>query len=181
MREDSVPISPYGVLKGRVVATHLERGAQTPHYQIHVVAQATQYRCAVNVQSDDRTSLLFVAEDQFTHPLTTPLANLPDGFQRVPKYTRWPAPDYIRGNLFDPRGDEGLRRRTSAGPNNDLNDFIDHYVARAVADPNAGRCTRSASAGDLRRTTRDKIFDFLPGNGVHDMHMNQGNDAGDTP
>ena len=24
-------------------------------------------------------------------------------------------------------------------------------------------------------TTRDKVFGFLPGNGVHDVHMNQGN------
>jgi hypothetical protein len=24
-------------------------------------------------------------------------------------------------------------------------------------------------------TTRDKVFGFLPGNGVHDIHMNQGN------
>ena len=35
--------------------------------------------------------------------------------------------------------------------------------------------TRSASAGDRRPATKDKYFGFLPGNGIHDIHMNQGN------
>jgi uncharacterized protein YukJ len=163
-------------LKGRAVATHLERGADTPHYQIHVVAQGTHYRCAVNVQSDDRSSLLFLAEDRFTHPLTAALADLTDGFQRLPSTPGGHALDYIRGNLLDPRYMKVAPPDVS-GPNNDLNDFIDHYVARAVADHAAEIYAFGQRWGPEART-RDKIFDFLPGNGVHDMHMNQGNDPG---
>ncbi len=169
-----MPISAYGVLKGRVLATHLERGEQTPHYQVHVVAQNRHYRCAVNVQSDDRTSLLFLVEDQFTHPITAHLANLPDGFQRVPSAPGGHALDYIRGNLLDPR-DMKVAPANVSGPDNDLNDFIDHYVARAVADPIAEIYAFGQHWGPEAHT-RDKTFDFLPGNGVHDMHMNQGND-----
>ena len=33
----------------------------------------------------------------------------------------------------------------------------------------------SASAGGRSPATKDKYFGFLPGNGIHDIHMNQGN------
>ena len=60
-----------------------------------------------------------------------------------------------------------------SGPDNDLADLLDHYVTRAIAD--AARSTRSGSAGGPRRAKADKTFGFRPGNGVHDIHMNQGN------
>ena len=64
-----------------------------------------------------------------------------------------------------------------SGPDNDLNDFIDHYVERAMADPNAEVYAFGQRWGPEAHQP-DKIFHFQPGNGVHDMHMNQGNDAG---
>jgi uncharacterized protein YukJ len=173
--EDDLPITHYGVLKGQAVDIHLERGAETPHYQIHVLAQGTNYRCAVNVQSGDRSSLLFVAEDQFIHPLTAELARLPAGFQQLPSGPGGLALDYIRGNLLDPR-DMKVAPPNVSGPDNDLNDFVDHYVARAVADQTAEVYAFGQRWGPEPQTP-DKIFTFRPGNGVHNMHMNQGNDA----
>ena len=35
--------------------------------------------------------------------------------------------------------------------------------------------TPSVNVGDPKTIMRDRYFGFLPGNGVHDIHMNQGN------
>ena len=81
--------------------------------------------------------------------------------------------DYVRGDLFDPAQMRPLPADVS-GPDNDLGDLLDDCV-----DPRdrirRRRSTRSGSAGGRRRASRDKVFGFRPGNGVHDIHMNQGN------
>jgi hypothetical protein len=63
---------------------------------------------------------------------------------------------------------------TAPGPDNDLADKLDHFVERAAADP-AARIYAFGQRWGPEATTRDKVFGFLPGNGVHDIHMNQGN------
>jgi len=81
--------------------------------------------------------------------------------------------DFIRANLFDRQ----LLRpvpATAPGPDNDLADKLDHFVERAAADP-AARIYAFGQWWGPEATTRDKVFGFLPGNGVHDIHMNQGN------
>ena len=60
-----------------------------------------------------------------------------------------------------------------AGPENDLADVLDHYVERAIADPSARVYAFGERWGP--ESARDKVFGFRPGNGVHDIHMNQGN------
>jgi hypothetical protein len=47
-------------------------------------------------------------------------------------------------------------------------------VERAEADP-AARVYAFGQRWGPEAATRDKVFGFLPGNGVHDIHMNQGN------
>ena len=63
---------------------------------------------------------------------------------------------------------------TAPGPDNDLADKLHHFVERAEADP-AARIYAFGQRWGPEATTRDKVFGFLPGNGVHDIHMNQGN------
>jgi uncharacterized protein YukJ len=172
--EGLVPLKSYGVLKGKATGRRFERGEDTPHYQIHVTAREQHYRCAVNVESSDRSALLFVADDHFAHPLTAELAQLGSGFHVLPNRADSLALDYIRGNLLDRRQLKVVAPDV-AGPDNDLNDFIDHYIERAIADPSAELYAFGERWGP-EAGKPDKIFDFEPGNGVHDMHMNQGND-----
>jgi len=61
-----------------------------------------------------------------------------------------------------------------SGPDNDLNEKIDHYIQRAMADEDAVLYAFGERWGP-EAGKKDKIFGFLPGNGVHDIHMNQGN------
>ncbi len=45
-----MPLKTYGVLKGRPISKRLGSGS-SPHYQIHVVDNTTDYRIAINVKS----------------------------------------------------------------------------------------------------------------------------------
>ena len=83
--------------------------------------------------------------------------------------------DFIRGNLFDRAAMRPLPP-DAAGPDNDLADLLDHYVERAIADPTA-RVYAFGERWGPEGGTPDKVFGFPPGNGVHDIHMNQGNSA----
>ena len=169
-----MPLTGYGVLAGQVVDSRAEGGADSPHFQIRVRGGGTDFRVAVNVLSQQSPpELLFVADEAFSHPLVQALPDLPDGFSAVPSQAGGVALDFIRGNLFDRQAMRTLPA-TKPGPDNDLADKLDHYVSRAVADP-AARVYAFGQRWGPEAGVPDKIFGFSPGNGVHDVHMNQGN------
>ena len=170
-----MPLEHYGVLKGSVVEARREEDADTPHYQVHVNADGTSYRIAVNVKSQMSPSeLLFLVDDRFQHPLTAGLPGLPHGFTELQREPGSLALDFIRGNLFD-----RLRLRplppNLPGPDNDLSDRVEHFVARASQEDDSEVYAFGERWGP-EEDKPDKIFGFLPGNGIHDIHMNQGND-----
>jgi uncharacterized protein YukJ len=171
----AVPLHSYGVLSGRVVDTRREGAADTPHYQIHVVDDAgTNYRIAVNVLSQQSPSeLLYVAAEDFRHPLTSALPAAGSGWTPLPSQPGGPNLDYIRANLFDPSAMRPLPPDVT-GPDNDLADLLDHYVRRAAGNPQVAIHV-FGERWPPEAGTPDKVFGFLPGNGVHDVHMNQGN------
>lgn len=169
-----MPLEHYGVLKGSVVEARREEDADTPHYQVHVNADGTSYRIAVNVKSQMSPSeLLFLVDDRFQHPLTAGLPGLPHGFTELQREPGSLALDFIRGNLFD-----RLRLRplppNLPGPDNDLSDRVEHFVARASQEDDSEVYAFGERWG-AEEDKPDKIFGFLPGNGIHDIHMNQGN------
>jgi Uncharacterized conserved protein (DUF2278) len=81
--------------------------------------------------------------------------------------------DFIRANLFDPQQMQAVPASVP-GPDNDLADKLDHFVRRTAAD-SAARLYAFGQRWGPEAGIPDKIFGFLPGNGVHDIHMNQGN------
>lgn len=166
-------LKQYGVLKGRAVETRREDGLETPHYQVHMVAGAVHYRLAVNVLSQEAPStLLFLVDEQFKHPATAHLVDLPHGFTRLACQPGGAALDFIRGNLFN-RQDMRELPPAEPGPDNDLSDRLDYYALRAVRETDAVVYAFGERWGPENES--DKIFHFRPGNGVHDIHMNQGN------
>jgi uncharacterized protein YukJ len=165
----------YGVLQGRVVGRRREDASDSsPHYQLHVVDDAgTDYRIAVNVLSQQAPSeLLYMAVDDFRHPITA-LLPAEGGWTPLPSRPGAANLDFIRGNLFDPKLMRPLPPEVS-GPDNDLADRLDHYAARAMADDHATLYAFGERWGP-EGNVPDKVFGFRPGNGVHDIHMNQGN------
>jgi len=170
-------LKQYGVLRGRAVDARREDGASTPHYQVCVMAAGTDYRLAVNVRSQvNPPDLLFIIIEDFRHPITDRLASLEEGFTRLESEAGTGALDFIRGNLFN-RLDMRTLPSSVPGQDNDLSDRLAHYIDRARAEQDAVVYAFGERWGP-EGGQADKVFGFEPGNGVHDIHMNQGNDPG---
>ncbi len=169
-----MPLANYGVLVGSVVDRRREGAGDSPHYQMHVRAGGVDYRVAVNVLSQQAPSeLLFLAVDVFRHPVLDVLDGLPEGWTPLESRPGGGALDFVRGNLFD-RAEMRPLPPDLPGPNDDLSDRLEHYVQRALVEPGATVYAFGQRWGPEAGKS-DKIFGFEPGNGVHDIHMNQGN------
>jgi uncharacterized protein YukJ len=170
-----MPIHSYSVLKGRPVNNRLAT-SKTKHYQILISANGQLHRIAVNVRSSDGSDVAFLVRPGFQHPLTDLWRDLPEGLTPLPSRPGGAALDYIRGNIAQPWEFQPLPL-SADGPDNDLNEKIDAYVQRAMADETATVYAFGATWGP-EPDTADKYFGFLPGRGIHDIHMNQGNPPG---
>lgn len=170
-------IKKYGVLKGRPIAVKFASGAND-HYQIHLVDDTTDYRIAINVKSSEHPpDLLYLVDENFAYPTLDELERLPLGFKLLQDHKPGGlALDYIRGNLFD-RIKMVPLPASLPGPDNDLNEKINRYVQRALSDETVLIYAFGARWGP-ESYKKDQYFGFLPGNGIHDIHMNQGNDPG---
>lgn len=168
-------LKKYGVLAGRPIDRRIGTGAN-PHYQIHIVDNDTDYRIAVNVQSGDKSSVEYVVDEHFEHSMLADLAALPPGWHDIKSKPGGIAIDFIRANVVE-RTDFVALPFNIPGPDNDLNEKVDAQIQRAMGDQDAMVYAFGERWGP-EKTIKDKIFGFLPGNGVHDIHMNQGNDPG---
>jgi uncharacterized protein YukJ len=170
-----MPLRKYGVVKGRPLAHHRETGDDTPHYQIHLDAGGTGFRLPVNVKSSlEPSQLVYFETAQFIHPLTEPLFALAPGFHALPSRPGGGGIDYIRSNPFEFEKVIALPHHLP-GMDNDLSDLLESRLNRVMADPEAMVYAFGERWGP--ESQRDQVFHFAPGNGVHDIHMNQGNSA----
>ena len=169
-----MPLEGYGVLTAAAVDRRREGSGDTPHYQVHARDDdGVDYRIAINVKSQQAPSeLLFLLDDDLHHPVSAAVAGLGDGWHPLESKPGGASLDYVRANLFD-RGAMRTLPHDVTGPDNDLADLLDHYAQRAIADPGALVFAIGQHWGP--EPQKDKIFGFRPGNGVHDIHMNQGN------
>jgi uncharacterized protein YukJ len=169
----SMPLRNYGVVKGRPLAHHRETDDDTPHYQIHLDAGGTSFRLPVNVKSSlEPSQLVYFETAAFIHPLTDSLVGLAAGFHALPRRQGGGGVDYIRSNPFDFEKVIALPHHLP-GMDNDLSDLLESRLNRAMADPEGTIYAFGERWGPEGQ--RDKVFHFAPGNGVHDIHMNQGN------
>lgn len=166
-------ISNYGVLKGRIVECRQERDEFTPHYNILVRADGVSYRASINVQSGDRRrpDLLFDVEEDVQHPLMQRLDLLDEGFHPGEAGPDGLSVDYVRSGLVKLNTMRSLPHDVP-GVDNDLNEKLDVLIRRAIDDPDVQICVFGSRWGPEHE--RDVVFRFKPGNGIHDVHMNQG-------
>jgi uncharacterized protein YukJ len=168
-------LEKYGVLKGRALDCQIDPPSDSsPHYQVLVSDRINKHRIAINVKSQVSPSdLLYLVDDSFQHPIIHQLVKLDYGFQPLERKPGGMALDFIRGNLFEPNQMKPLPADVP-GPDNDLKELIDLYIQRAIQSEDAILYAFGAPWGPESNQT-DRYFNFIPGRGIHDIHMNQGN------
>ena len=169
-----MPVSTYGILKGTVIG-HL-RDADDDHYQIEVKAGNTIYRIASNVKSaapNSPSTVLFQSTTSLPNPFKRALRALARGYKRLASKPGGLAIDYVRSGLVSPQSMTPVPP-DAPGVDNDLKDLLEAAVVRAMKEAGTVIYALGARWGPEKKR-RDQYFKFLPGNGIHDIHMNQGN------
>ena len=157
-------IQRYGVFKGNVVDFRREDNDPTPHFQLFVEANTRRVRAPVNVRSRLAPSeLVYHLSENFRHPITARLHELPSGYTRLPEADRQGL-DYIRGNLFDLERVIALPHNLP-GQDNDLQDLLASQ-AQIAANPASNATVYVFGEPFLANGAIE---------GIHDIHMNQGN------
>jgi len=166
-----MPLKSYGVLKGEVIGSLPE--ADDDHYQIMVAIGSQRWRIAVNVKSQAKPSdVLYLGKVGLPAPLTTKLTQLKSGFSALEGVAGGLAQDFVRGGMVK-RSDMVALPPDKPGAYNDLREMVDNAVGLSIADPNSTIYAFGQKWGPEKK--KDKYFHFKPGQGVHDIHMNQGN------
>lgn len=169
-----MPLKKYGVLKGTALG-HL-RDADDDHYQILIKAGATLYRIAVNVKSAAKNApsiLLFQTATAVPANLKSGLRALNHGYKKLASKPGGLAQDYVRGGLVKPKSMKPVPP-DAPGVDNDLKDKLEDAILKAVGEPGSVVYAFGVRWGPETKR-RDQYFKFTPDNGIHDIHMNQGN------
>jgi uncharacterized protein YukJ len=166
-----MPLNGYGVLIGKAIDMLNGQGSK-PHFQVKV-SDDNLFRIAIDVKSQEEPSTVFYYVDEdFKHPILKDLKDLSFGFRELESQPGGIALDFIRGNLFDVTQMK-LLPYNLPGSDNDLNELFHKYVGKAISMETSKIYAFGQRFGPENK--RDPYFGFRPGNGVHDIHMNQGN------
>ena len=167
--------SRYGVLVGTVRDGSLDAG-RSPHYEIWIQGAGQDFRAAINVQSVDGSEVL--VHDDPAYTTTSPaldLAALAAGAQGFTALQTGPdgtGLDYLRDALF---AVSSMVPIADTGRSVSLGNLLDAQVERARADAGAVAIVFGTYFRDGGSTSRDSTFGFSPEQGIHDIHMMQGN------
>ncbi len=174
----------YGVLVGHATEKKLDKDS-SPHFHIRVSGNG-DWDISINVKSGVYFStveregvppnqVLYLLQDPMDHPLLGELEDLEPGFHPLESKPGGLAVDFIRSNLFDPSDMTPLPAEEE-GEDNDLFERIGFYVDRAINRPE----TKVYVFGEPwePNDNPNRWFGFTPDQGIHDVHMNQGNDPG---
>jgi uncharacterized protein YukJ len=180
-----MPITNYSVLAGQPTAGKVVSGASA-HYQITMQAPGGPFTVAVNIQSVDGSEVLYAIEEEFTPPDLTALLALPMGMTALQSQPGGLALDYVRstvnGQPMITKAQMTLLPELLAGPKAKALNEHDRMMNRARA-----KALENAVITLLNMTIADKdgvIYAFGSAyadsgkvDGIHDIHMNQGNPA----
>jgi uncharacterized protein YukJ len=179
-----MPITNYGVLTGRPTAGKVVSGTSA-HYQITMQATGGPFTVAVNIQSVDGSEVLYAIEEGFTPPDVAGLLALPMGMTKLQSEAGGLALDYVRseidGSPMISKAQMTLLPKANARAKG--SGAEEEMIQRARA-----KALENAVITLLNMTIADKdgvIYAFGSSyadsgkvDGIHDIHMNQGNPAG---
>jgi uncharacterized protein YukJ len=175
-------LSDYGVLAGKVDIFKREDDRDSPHLQIRVIDRNNEvWRIPVNVLSADNSFLIFHRVDPLvSHPVLASLDQLPPGFNELVPGQRKAANalDFFQSPLFDwPTGIAVAPSKP--GENNDLQDSLITDLKNLKAQNGdifvfGVKFPKPGQPPNPRPSDRE----FGTKQGMHDIHMNQGNPPG---
>src|SRR2546423_4852439 len=160
----TMPLDNYGVWIGYPRSYKAEKTEHTPHLQLRFDdnqdSENGKLRAAINIKSSTHEARLvyWFVRDLKNDPITEDLAPLKPGWHELSR-DGLPALDYIRGNLISLK-DGTILSHNLPGANNDIIDFISPVLTEAIR----------------RKATIYLFGEQFPG-GVHNVHMNQGNEG----
>ena len=175
-----MPIANYSVLVGDPTAGKVVTGSST-HYQITMQANGGPFTVAVNIQSVDGSDVLYAIEENFTPPDEAGLLALPTGMTALKSAPGGLALDYVRSTV-DGAPMITLQQMT----------LLPQVVSKGSEDERMMNRVRASALQNavvtlLNMTIADKdgtIYAFGSAyadsgkvDGIHDIHMNQGNPA----
>lgn len=173
-----MPIKNYGVLAGRVYDRVLAT-KKDEHYHMLLNRGKHPQRVAINTQSTDAPSkVLYYSSADYRHPITDAIlaASLPMNYKPLISAPGGLALDFVRMDLF-PIDEMKPLAGTAKGTSTDLNDQLDVTVQQAINDPTA--LLYAFGQHWLDASGADEVFaEIDPSEGIHDIHMNQGNPKG---
>lgn len=162
----------YVVLKGRPRALALDDDS-SPHIEVRMDVDGVDFRLAINARSAvSPHDLLYRKQDPFVHPMVPALRALPDGVTAIADGRTELALDYVRGDIVE-RAAMSIAPFELDGPENDLRDYLEPTIEAGIQSGTLVLYAFGERWGP-EDDKPDKYFGFLPGNGVHDIHMNQG-------
>jgi uncharacterized protein YukJ len=179
-----MPIQNYSVLKGQPTAGKIVTGEST-HYQITVQATGGPFTVAVNIESTDGSEVLYDIDHTFTPPDVAGLTALPSGMTPLPSQPNGLALDFVREQIDgQPMVTQAsltlLPEMVSAGNAGKKGKREDSISLRAQALTNAVTLLISHAISDGSATLYafgSAYADSGEVDGIHDIHMNQGNPA----
>lgn len=165
-----MPIQRYSVLKGKPKAISAAK-PNDPHLGILVEAGGVQHRVAINIRSGQPPyAVLYKIVSDWENQRTAALAALPQGRVRIAEQPSL-ALDYIRGQLVTEREMEVAPFGVDH-PRNGLREGLVPLLEKAIA---TGTIDLYAIGQAWENEAEpDEVFGFKPGNGIHNLHLNQG-------
>ena len=167
-----MPVAEYSVLKATPIAGAISDNSR-PHYLISAQAAGVSWQIAVNVESESGqgtgAQVLYALDENWTPPYAGALEALPMGITSLTGTNGNPAIDYLRsrasGLTLITRAQMQLLPLPGKTASENLKNAVISYLEQAVKEP-----------GGLVYAFGSR---YTNGNGVHDIHMNQGNPARD--
>lgn len=169
-------LKQYGILKG--VVTGHKRDADDDHYQILVEAGTKLHRIASNVKSAAKnapSTVLFWTTTSIPEELKKGLRKIREGNTAVASKPGGLALDYVRSGWIKTSKMVPVPP-DQPGVDNDLKDKLEDAIVKAMAESGSTIYAFGEKWGP-EVNKADKYFKFKPGNGIHDIHMNQGNEG----
>ncbi len=146
------------------------------HLQLHVRENDVGHRVAVNVHSANQPDeLLFHMISPLADPITGLLDGVPDGnYDLLQKRHDDLRLDYIHGGFDFGRDNMKVVPFVEPSTNGTLKNILESLLVDVLSAPGLHRVFAFGEPWGPEPKRRDRYFDFLPGRGVHDVHMNQG-------